>query len=211
MTTTDLIQVPSNKRSLRKLIAPAAWGLTIFAFQFAVPHLVRAEQNDAGVKSDAPLIRPANYDPADELAYTRQRGELSAGSVADGTVWNKPVENSRAAVSGAAPATADAAAPGASVPAASGTLVPRMTYAEAYAQIPFSRSEYEANPSYRHDAALELMMGAMRPTYIARQTIPYFSRYPDMFRYRFPVFPYQSSTGGATELNMNWRTSLTSY
>jgi len=86
-----------------------------------------------------------------------------------------------------------------------------MTYAEAYASVPFSRSEYEANPSYRHDAAMELMFGQLRPMTVIRQTIPYFSRYPDMFRYRYPVFPYTTSTGGYSNLNMNWGVSLLAY
>ncbi len=157
---------------------------------------------------DGIVIRPANYDREDELAYTRLRGELSPGMVADGKVWNKPPQDSQAAVSAAAPAPAGADA---AVSAASGILIPRMTYAQAYAQVPFMRSEYEANPGYRHDAAMELMFGALRPTTIIRQTVPYFSRYPDMFRYRYPVFPYTSSTGGVSTLNMNWQTSLIAY
>lgn len=74
---------------------------------------------------------------------------------------------------------------------------PRMSYVVAYDQIPFNRSEYEANPSYRHDAALELMFGQLRPTTIMRQTSPYFSRYPDFFRYRYPVYPYPPTGFGA--------------
>lgn len=42
------------------------------------------------------------------------------------------------------------------------------TYRDAYRAIPFSRAEYEANPSYRHDAAMELLFGRMRPTVIHR-------------------------------------------
>ena len=165
----------------------------------------------AGSAADEILIRPANYDPNDEAAYTRERGELSPGMVANGRIWNKPVDDSRAAVSGAAPAPAEAAGAEAPVSAASGTPVLRMTYAEAYASVPFSRSEYEANPSYRHDAAMELMFGQLRPMTVIRQTIPYFSRYPDMFRYRYPVFPYTTSTGGYSNLNMNWGVSLLAY
>jgi hypothetical protein len=87
-----------------------------------------------------------------------------------------------------------------------------MTYAEAYAMVPFSRTEYEANPGYRHDSAMELMFGTMRPTVNARMTLPYFSRYPDMFRYRFPVFPYMGSLGnGSYNTNMWWNTSLIAY
>ena len=75
-----------------------------------------------------------------------------------------------------------------------------MTYIQAYNSIPFSRSEYEANPSYRHDAALELMFGQMRPTSIVKQNVPYFSRYPDFWRQRYPVFPYQGGTSSVNYL-----------
>ena len=170
---------------------------------FLLAALVGLVGSPLGTKAadDSPviLIRPANYDPADEAAYTRERGELSPGMVANGKVWNKPAAESRAAVSGAAPAPAQAEGTAAPVSAASGTPPYQMTYAEAYAQVPFLRSEYEANPSYRHDAAMELMFGQLRPMTVIRQTVPYFSRYPDMFRYRYPVFPYTSSTGGSSK------------
>jgi hypothetical protein len=197
----------SRSHSRHPLAASFAFVLGAFAFQLANP--VAAADD----KEPAIVIRPANYDPADELAYTRQRGEPNPGNAAVGKVWNQPDEDSRAAVSGAAPAPADAAGAVAPVSAASGKPTPRMTYAEAYAQIPFSRSEYEANPAYRHDAAMELMFGAMRPMIMSRTTTPYFSRYPDMFRYGFPVYPYTSSgTGGYnTNTNMFWNVSLIAY
>lgn len=46
------------------------------------------------------------------------------------------------------------------------------TYRDAYRAIPFSRAEYLANPSYRHDAAMELLFGKMRPTVIHRHMTP---------------------------------------
>ncbi|MEX0701835.1 MAG: hypothetical protein WD069_07040 [Planctomycetales bacterium] len=83
------------------------------------------------------------------------------------------------------------------------------TYREAYRAVPFSRAEYLANPSYRHDAAMELLFGQMRPTVIHRHVSqprpaptvaafsPYYyyppqydysrgpySRYPGLFGYR---------------------------
>lgn len=61
-------------------------------------------------------------------------------------------------------------------------LVPRMSYAEAYAAVPFSRTEYEANPGYRHLAAIELMFGAMRPMTFVQQYTPKASRYPDFYQ-----------------------------
>lgn len=42
------------------------------------------------------------------------------------------------------------------------------TYRATYDAIPFSRTEYDANPSYRHDTAMEIMFGKMRPTTIHR-------------------------------------------
>lgn len=42
-------------------------------------------------------------------------------------------------------------------------------YREVYDAIPFSRAEYDANPSYRHEAAMELLFGQLRPTVVHRQ------------------------------------------
>ena len=43
-------------------------------------------------------------------------------------------------------------------------------YPQVYNAIPFSRPEYEANPSYRHDAAMEFLFGQMRQTVLQRGT-----------------------------------------
>ena len=198
----------SRSHSSHALAATFALILGASAFQLTSADSVATADD----QEPAIVIRPANYDPADELAYTRQRGEPNPGNVVDGKVWNQPDEDSRAAVSGAAPAPADAAGAGAPVSAASGKPAMRMTYAEAYAQIPFSRSEYEANPGYRHDAAMELVFGTMRPTLTSRTTTPYFSRYPDMFRYRFPVYPYSAPLGnGSASTSVYWNVSLIAY
>jgi hypothetical protein len=88
-------------------------------------------------------------------------------------------------------------------------ITPRKSYGEAYRSVRFSRAEYHANPAYRHEAAMEIMFGKLRPTTIHKyqpaQTIrsssscalapysPYgsyhfsrgpYSRYPGLFRYR---------------------------
>ena len=52
-------------------------------------------------------------------------------------------------------------------------------YPLVYSAIPFSRAEYEANPSYRHDATLEFLFGQMRPTVIQRGTTVVNHRYPN--------------------------------
>ena|SRR6516162_3784049 len=54
-------------------------------------HFFDDEPKDVGI-----VIRPANFDPADELAYTRKRGELDPGAVANGRIWNQPAQYSRA-------------------------------------------------------------------------------------------------------------------
>lgn len=41
-------------------------------------------------------------------------------------------------------------------------------YRRIYESIPYRRSEYLANPSYRHDATMELLFGELRPTVIHR-------------------------------------------
>jgi hypothetical protein len=43
------------------------------------------------------------------------------------------------------------------------------SYDAAYRSIPYRRAEYLANPGYRHDAAMELLFGQMRPTTVVRQ------------------------------------------
>lgn len=53
------------------------------------------------------------------------------------------------------------------------TIQPRtlvQSYNQVYNSIPFSRAEYVANPSYRHDATMEFLFGQLRPTVIQRGT-----------------------------------------
>jgi hypothetical protein len=64
-------------------------------------------------------------------------------------------------------------------------------YAEAYRAVPFNRAEYDANPSYRHEAAMEFVFGQMRPTTIVKQMGPPQTDEPAYNPYR----PYLPSTG----------------
>ncbi len=43
-------------------------------------------------------------------------------------------------------------------------------YREVFRSIPFSRAEFNANPSYRHDATMEILTGNARPQKIVVQT-----------------------------------------
>jgi len=67
---------------------------------------------------------------------------------------------------------------------------PTRSYADVYRSIPFSRAEYLANPSYRHDAAMEILFGKLRPTTIIRNATP-----PVATDYDY-ITPYRYEYGG---------------
>ncbi|WP_145367182.1 hypothetical protein [Maioricimonas rarisocia] len=67
-------------------------------------------------------------------------------------------------------------------------MVNGMTYEQAYASIPYRRHEYLANPSYRHEAAMELLFGQMRPTTIHKQQAARWVHEPELTPYR-PYIP----------------------
>lgn len=69
-------------------------------------------------------------------------------------------------------------------------IIPSMSYMEAYNSVVFNRTEYEANPSYRHEAALEMMFGQLRQTTTVKQYTPRVIRYPDFYQYPYARYPY---------------------
>lgn len=73
-----------------------------------------------------------------------------------------------------------------------------LTYEQAYNAIPFNRTEYDANPSYRQDAAMELLFDQMRPTTIIRNQEARASKYPSVnqWDYRWSQ-PYNFGYGGS--------------
>lgn len=146
------------------------------------------------------LIRPEVYKAADPWEYVRT-GQVTWG--------NPPLSAAPAKPSSTAAAVGDAVPPMPAGPYAplavySGTPCGPTGYLAAYNAIPFSRAEYEANPSYRHDSAMELLFGTMRPTTVVKQNQPYFSRYPDLFRYRHSVYPYPTPGSHTVDLNYSW-------
>ena len=46
------------------------------------------------------------------------------------------------------------------------------SYREIYNSIPFSRAEYDANPGYRHQATMEIMLGQLHPIIVAPPAPP---------------------------------------
>lgn len=180
------------------------------AFSAVCTGLSLAAASAAALAEDAPsapivqedwqiLIRPANGYRSGERATIRLQRELSGNPIhaayrPDAT----GPELTAAAQTDLEPRPEGAAAPAVGVevkspqpPAGMPMLAgpPLISYAEAYAAVPFHRAEYEANPGYRHDAAIELMFGQLRPTTIMRQNTPYYSRYPDFYRFPFPNYP----------------------
>lgn len=66
------------------------------------------------------------------------------------------------------PAATESRPPQTAMPVIRARKVDPRDYREIYDAIPFSRTEYEANPSYRHEATMEILFGEMRPTTIHR-------------------------------------------
>lgn len=71
------------------------------------------------------------------------------------------------------------------IPAEDGCVhVNPMDYALVYASIPFLRSEYVANPSYRHEATMEILFGQLRPTVV--------EKHPGIPRPHHTLFPFEN-------------------
>ena len=73
------------------------------------------------------------------------------------------------------PVTAPVAVPAATVDAEPATEAPLSAadYRRIYQSIPFSRAEYNVNPSYRHDSTMEILTGnARHQTTLQHSTVP---------------------------------------
>ena len=96
------------------------------------------------------------------------------------------------------PATTSIAAP---APYEMICTAPGLSYLEIYRSIPFSRAEYLANPSYRHEATMEIMMGQLRPTvihktYKAKVQGSFPAKVPYRTHYRLPRRNRYGLSGG---------------
>lgn len=78
-------------------------------------------------------------------------------------------------------------------PAAPAPTAPRdpvlmaQQYREIFDALPFLRSQYDVNPTYRHDTTMELLFGQMRPMTINRTTIDVKQQQPSV---RYVPSPY---------------------
>ena len=146
------------------------WALTCAGLWLGCQHVSGADKAD----KDKGVIRDPKW-----IITIRPAAKLNASEEAPApeSVAAKKSEPSEAGPELIGPPTASGVEPPRQpIPAA------RMSYAQAYALIPFSRTEYEANPAYRHQAALELMFGVLRPTTLVQQYTPRAFRYPDFYQ-----------------------------
>ena len=141
-----------GRRLGRTLIAAVVCGLATVASQAAEPKLLKSPA-DSDWKIEivpGPAIGPSRS-PKFEQAMKQALAAKSEASSAPGPV------------SGVIAASAESAMPVGITPA---------SYSEVYNSIPFRRSEYLANPSYRHEATVELLLGQIRPKTVTNISMP---------------------------------------
>lgn len=162
------------------------------------PAILRETQSPKLVVPPAPSSdEPIQADLNSELAFAEENAETSGQHApadnAGGTVEELKAPISEAEESRMPQSTTVTFDDGWTMTITPG---PRSTplhreYEEIYNSIPFRRSEYLANPSYRHDTTVELMFGEMRPTVVHRNDTPQRVQNPRPDVYR----PYIPSTG----------------
>jgi hypothetical protein len=93
-----------------------------------------------------------------------------------------------------------------------GTDTKASDYQRIYASVPFSRAEYLANPSYRHDTTMELLTGNQRQVVIHRNYTPKLhepSEPHPIFLYNryggYTHFDGPLGYGGGYGLGLGWR------
>jgi hypothetical protein len=106
-----------------------------------------------------PPVEPGDAVPADEFALP----EVVPGNVSQDAETHAAEETGVVITPGDAVVESAAAESGVGADA---EPVQRGDYWTIYKSIPFLRSQYEVNPSYRHDATMELLTGNARPTVI---------------------------------------------
>ena len=138
-----------SSRIGRTLFAALVCGMASLASQAAEPNLLKAP--GAGWKIEivpGPAIGPSPVPRID--CAVREAQAAKSEALSDST-------------SGVVTAGAESAMP-AGITSAS--------YSEVYNSIPFRRSEYTANPNYRHEATIELLLGQIRPKTVVNVTAP---------------------------------------
>lgn len=90
----------------------------------------------------------------------------------------QPVLNPLVVEVTAAETAADDGGPGDDLPVIQPMAKPASRYREIYDSIPFSRSQFNANPAYQHEATMEILFGKLRPMTIHKYQSPPASSIP---------------------------------
>ena len=131
------------------LLAVLVCGLLSTASQAAEPKLLKPADKDWKIEIvPGPAIGPSPVPKVDRAIRQAQAAQAEA------SVSAKP---------GVVTAGAESAMPAGITSAA---------YLEVYNSIPFRRSEYDANPNYRHEATIELLLGQVRPKTVTNVSMP---------------------------------------
>jgi hypothetical protein len=99
----------------------------------------------------------------------REEWQKQQASVMDDQPATKRTE-SKAVKDKSKPSKSGAAATAAAESRQNSSLLPQKdprSYRDIYLSIPFSRTEYDANPAYRHQATMEIMLGQLHPVIAA--------------------------------------------
>jgi hypothetical protein len=119
----------------------------------------KSEKTKSGKSADDTRSKEA-AEKADKAAVSEKMKALQAKKAAD---------KSKAAKAAAAK-SATAVNAGDCPPAR--TQIDFHRYREIYNSIPFSRAEYDANPAYRHQATMEIIIGQLHPVIVAHPAPP---------------------------------------
>ncbi len=112
------------------------------------------QDTDAGRAVPSP-VEPGDTPPADEFALP----EVAPGNL-------QPADQAPADDTGVIITPADAREEASEDQATERAKVDSSNYWAIYDSIPFLRSQFNANPAYRHDATMELLTGNARPSVI---------------------------------------------
>ncbi len=133
----------------RSLIAALACGLIAVTSQAAEPKPLKVPADDWKIEIvPGPAIGPSPVPKIDRAVREAQAAKSEA--LSDLTA-------------GVVTAGAESAMP-AGITSAS--------YIEVYNSIPLRRSEFAANPNYRHEATIELLLGQIRPKTVTSVSVP---------------------------------------
>lgn len=133
----------------RSLIAALACGLIAVASQAAEPKPLKVPAADWKIE----IVPGAAIGPSPVPKIDRAIREAQAAKA----------ETLSDSTAGVVTASAESTIP-AGITSAS--------YIEVYNSIPFRRSEYDANPNYRHEATIELLLGQIRPKTVTNVSVP---------------------------------------